>query len=77
MGVVIKYCFEKILIFAGEVRVVNVPNFVKGATKIAKIILKRFTNVRKWEDYWLNKMNCVGNVADNIGNYKCFSQNLG
>ena len=27
--------------------------------------------------YWLNKMNCVGNVVINIGNYKCFSQNLG
>ena len=49
----------------------------KGATKIARIILKRFTNAREWDDYWLNKMNCIGNVVVNIGNYKCFSQNLG
>ena len=49
----------------------------KGATKIARIILKRFTDARAWEDYWQNKMNCVGNVVINIGNYKCFSQNLG
>ena len=49
----------------------------KGATKIARIILKRFTNAKAWEDYWQNKMNCVGNVVINIGNYKCFSQNLG
>ena len=49
----------------------------KGATKIARIILKRFTNANAWEDYWQNKMNCVGNVVINIGNYKCFSQKLG
>ena len=49
----------------------------KGATKIAKIILKRFTDARAWDVYWQNKMNCVGNVVVNIGNYKCFSQNLG
>lgn len=49
----------------------------KGATKIARIISKRFTDARAWEVYWQNKMNCVGNVVVNIGNYKCFSQNLG
>ena len=49
----------------------------KGATKIARIILKRFTNAKAWENYWQNKMNCEGNVAVNIGNYKCFSQNSG
>ena len=49
----------------------------KGATKIARIILKRFTNAKAWEDYWQNKMNNVGNVVINIGNYKCFSQKLG
>ena len=48
----------------------------KGATKIARIILKRFTNAKAWEGYWQEKMNCVGNVVVNIGNYKCFSQNL-
>ena len=40
-------------------------------------INKRFTNAKAWEDYWQEKMNCVGNVVINIGNYKCFSQNLG
>ena len=49
----------------------------KGAPKIARIILKRFTNAKAWEDYWQEKMNCAGNVVVNIGNYKCFSQNLG
>ena len=48
----------------------------EGATKIAKIILRRFTNAKAWEDYWQNKMNCAGNIVVNIGNYKCFSQNL-
>ena len=47
------------------------------AEKIARIILKRFTNAKAWEDYWQNKMNCAGNVVISIGNYKCFSQNLG
>ena len=36
-----------------------------------------FSNAKAWVDYWQNKMNCVGNVVINIGNYKCFSQNLG
>ena len=45
--------------------------------QIARIILKRFTNANAWEDYWQNKMTCVGNVVINIGNYKCFSQKLG
>ena len=49
----------------------------KEATKFARIILKRFANDREWEDYRLNKMNCVDHVVINIGNYKCFSQNLG
>ena len=49
----------------------------KGATKIVRIILKRFTNTKAWEDYWQEKMNCAGNVVVNIGNYKCFSQNSG
>ena len=38
----------------------------KGATKIATIILKRFTNAKAWEDYWQNKMNCVGNVVSTL-----------
>ncbi|MBR2723170.1 MAG: hypothetical protein IKB77_02465 [Lentisphaeria bacterium] len=49
----------------------------KEATKITRIILKRFTNAKAWEDYWQKQMNCAGNVVINIGNYKCFSQNSG
>ena len=61
----------------GQARNVWLYGSDKKATKIARIILKRFTNANVWEDYWQNKMNCVGNVVVNIGNYKCFSQNLG
>ena len=49
----------------------------KGATKIARIILKRFANAGAWEDYWQKRMEVIGNVVIGIGNYKCFSQNLG
>ena len=49
----------------------------RGATKVAKIILKRFANAGAWEDYWQKRMNVIGNVVIGIGNYKCFSQNLG
>ena len=31
----------------------------KGATKIARIILKRFTNAKAWEDYWQEKMQAM------------------
>ena len=48
----------------------------KGVTKVARIILKRFTNAKEWEEYWMNKMNIVGNVYIDIGNYKVFSQNF-
>lgn len=41
------------------------------------IILKRFTNVKVWEECWQNEMNCVDNVVVNIGNYKCFSPDSG
>ena len=49
----------------------------RGVTKVARIILKRFANVGAWEDYWQQRMNVIGNVVSDIGNYKCFSQNLG
>ena len=49
----------------------------KGVTKIARIILKRFTNEKEWEDYWKKKMNIIGNVVIDIGNYNIKSQNLG
>lgn len=48
----------------------------KGVTKVARIILKRFTNSTEWEAYWKEKMNIVGNVYIGIGNYKVFSQNF-
>jgi len=49
----------------------------RGVTKVARIILKRFANAGAWEDYWQKKMNVIGNVVIGIGNYRCFSQNLG
>ena len=48
----------------------------KGAAKIAKIILKKFTNQKEWEIYWKNRLDIVGNVVLNIGNYKISAQNL-
>jgi hypothetical protein len=41
-----------------------------GAAKIARIILKKFTNEKEWEEYWMSKMKILGNVVFNIGNYK-------
>ena len=49
----------------------------KGVMKIARIILKRFTNEKEWEEYWKKKMNIIGNVVIDIGNYNIKSQNLG
>jgi len=48
----------------------------KGVTKIARIILKRFTNEREWEDYWKTKINIVGNVIIDIRNNQVFLQNF-
>ncbi len=47
----------------------------KGAGKIARIILKKFTNEKEWELYWKEKMGILGNVYFSIGNYK-LSQNF-
>jgi len=47
-----------------------------GAAKIARIILKKFTNEKEWEEYWMSKMKILGNVVFNIGNYKVTAQNL-
>lgn len=49
----------------------------KGVTKVARIILKRFTNAGAWEDYWQKRTQIIGNVVIGVGNYKCVSQNLG
>ncbi len=49
----------------------------KGVTKVARIILKQFTNAGAWEDYWQKRMTIIGNVFIGVGNYKCVSQNLG
>ena len=48
----------------------------KGAAKIARIILKKFTNEKEWEAYWKNRLGIVGNVVFNIGNYKITAQQL-
>jgi transposase-like protein len=47
----------------------------KGAGKIARIILKKFTNEKEWELYWKKKMRILGNVYFSVGNYK-LSQNF-
>jgi hypothetical protein len=48
----------------------------KGAGKIARIILKKFTNEKEWEKYWKSKMKIIGNVIFDIGNYKITEQLL-
>lgn len=48
----------------------------RGAEKIAKIILKKFTNEKEWNEYWSKKMNIIGNVVWDIGNFNVSSQNL-
>lgn len=48
----------------------------KGAGKIARIILKKFTNPEDWNKYWQEKMNINNKVFLWIGNYTITSQNL-
>lgn len=48
----------------------------KGTGKIARIILKKFTNETEWEKYWKSKMKIIGNVIFDIGNYKITEQLL-
>jgi len=48
----------------------------KGAAKISRIILKKFTNEEEWEAYWKKKLEIVGNVVLGIGNYKITAQDL-
>jgi len=48
----------------------------KGAAKIARIILKKFTNEKEWEAYWKNRLGIVGSVVFNIENYKITAQQL-
>ncbi len=49
----------------------------KGVTKIARIILKRFTDSSEWENYWDKKMNILANVVVLVRNYKVSLQNFG
>jgi len=46
----------------------------KGAAKIARIILKKFTNEKEWEAYWKDRLGIIGNVVFNIGSYKITAQ---
>ena len=48
----------------------------KGAAKISRIILRKFTNKTEWEAYWKDRLGIVGNVAFDIDNYKITAQNL-
>ena len=38
----------------------------KGALKLSRIILKKFTDPEEWDQYWKNKMGIVGSVVLNI-----------
>lgn len=42
-----------------------------GITKVAKIILKRFSDIDAWEEYWAKRMNSIGNVVLTLWNVKC------
>ena len=48
----------------------------KGAAKISRIILKKFTNEKEWKAYWKERLGIVGNVVLGIGNYKISAQDL-
>lgn len=48
----------------------------KGAGKIVRIILKKFTSQSEWKKYWTEKMKINGNVILNVGNYSVSSQEL-
>jgi hypothetical protein len=48
----------------------------KGAAKIARIILKKFTNEKEWEAYWKERLKIVGNVVLNVENYTITAQDL-
>jgi len=47
-----------------------------GAVKIARIVLKKFTDIKGWDDYWAKRMKLDGNVILGIANYRVTSQNL-
>ena len=48
----------------------------RGAEKIARIILKKFTNEKEWEKYWKEKLKIDGKVMLTIRNYNITAQNL-
>ena len=37
-----------------------------GVSKMARIILKKFTNREKWDQYWKDKLRLDGNIRINI-----------
>jgi len=47
-----------------------------GASKITRIILKKFTSPEKWDEYWRDKAKIIGNVVLSLNNIKV-SHNLG
>jgi hypothetical protein len=48
----------------------------KGAGKMARIILKKFTSKKEWEAYWKEKLGIDGNIIFNIGNFTMTAQDL-
>lgn len=49
----------------------------KGAQKIARIILKKFTNADEWKQYWKDKLALEGNVVFSLKQLEASSPNLG
>lgn len=41
-----------------------------GASKITRIILKKFTSPEKWDEYWRDKAKIIGNVVLSLNNIK-------
>lgn len=48
----------------------------KGIAKVARIILKKFTDLKQWNDYWKKKLRLDGNVIFGLINISPLSQNL-
>ena len=48
----------------------------KGCAKIARILLKKFTDKKQWQQYWNEKMNISNNVVMGIRKVYPSPQNL-
>jgi transposase-like protein len=48
----------------------------RGVEKIAKIILKQFTDPLEWQNYWKQRNEPNGKVTALVNNYRCSSPNF-